>query len=215
VEEQGHLLQNMQEAMKSKPVVVPQPVTPQPVSALPAPPPPPVPVPPPPPPVAVPIAEPIVPAPVLEKKPVSEKQSYEAAYEWVRTKRYQEALPALEQFLVDFPNSTYVVNVLYWLGEVYWLQWQTHKTELPLLEKSRQAFMDIVTQHPDHIKVVDASLKIGFIDEDRGDIASAKQYFTEVKQRYPGTSAARVAEARLKRMSKGEYCECSWLKIII
>lgn len=130
-----------------------------------------------------------------------EQQAYQAAYNLVRTKRYIEAIASLQQYLSQFPKGENAAAAHYWLGEVYLLQWQNNKGDTTLLDKSSDEFLAVITQFPQHAKVMDATLKLGLIEFDKGNQATAEQYLTDVKTRYPGTTAARLAETRLQQIS--------------
>jgi len=132
--------------------------------------------------------------------PVVEKDAFESAYKLVRTKRYSEAVSAFRDYLTKFPQGEHAPNAHYWLGEVYMSQWQTNKTKKELLDKANQEFLNITSKFPTHQKVTDALLKLGLIENEKGNLEAARQYLTEVKDRYPGSAAARIAETRLQQL---------------
>lgn len=130
----------------------------------------------------------------------AEKGTYEVAYSLVRSKRYAEAITALQDYLARFPQGEQAPNAYYWLGEVYTVQWQADKSNTGLLDKASQAFLNLREEFPMHSKSTDALLKLGLIESDKGNFESARHYLTEVINRYPGTSAARIAETRLQQL---------------
>lgn len=130
-----------------------------------------------------------------------EQEAYQAAYAFVRTKRYPEAISALQDYLSDFPKGTNNAPAHYWLGEVYMVQWQADKSNPELLDKASEAFTTLSKDFAQHPKAVDALLKLGIIEVERGNIQGAEQYFTEVKTKHPGTAAARIAESRLQKLA--------------
>jgi tol-pal system protein YbgF len=133
--------------------------------------------------------------------PTTEKEVYEAAYKLVGNRQYPEAITALEGYLNRFPNGEHTPNAHYWLGEVYVIQWQRDNTNIALLDKATQAFSSIINQYPTHPKAIDALLKMGLVESDKGNFESARHYLTEVKTQFPGTAAARIAEARLQQIT--------------
>lgn len=143
-------------------------------------------------------AAPIKPALVV-KGTLAEKSMYENAYNLVLNKRYSEAVPALQAFLAQYPQGQYAPNGHYWLGEVYSVQGRTNKNS-ELLNKASVEFMAITTQFPNHQKAMDALLKLGLLENDKGNTEAARQYLTHVKERYPGTSVARIASTHLQRL---------------
>jgi tol-pal system protein YbgF len=121
--------------------------------------------------------------------PTSERDAYTAAFNLTRDKRFEEAIAAFNQQLVDFPNGEYAGNAFYWLGELY--------LALPTadLEKARQSFAQVAGQFPNHAKVPDALYKLGVVYHRLGDSARAKEYLDQTQRRFPGTPAARLAQA--------------------
>lgn len=136
---------------------------------------------------------------IVVKGVLAEKNMYENAYNLVLNKRYAEAVPALQAFLAQYPQGQYAPNGHYWLGEVYSLQGKANKNA-ELLNKASVEFMAITTQFPNHQKAMDALLKLGILESDKGNIEAARQYLTHVKERYPGTSVARIASTHLQRL---------------
>lgn len=142
--------------------------------------------------------EPAKPA-IVVKGILAEKNMYENAYNLVLNKRYSEAVPALQAFLTQYPQGQYAPNGHYWLGEVYSIQGRANKNA-ELLNKASVEFMAITTQFPNHQKAMDALLKLGILESDKGNPEAARQYLTHVKERYPGTSVARIASTHLQRL---------------
>ena len=84
---------------------------------------------------------------------------------------------------MDYPNSPYVPNAWYWLGEIYLLQGQT--------EDARQAFTIVAEQYADHRKAMDATFKLGKIYHQLGDTARARTLLEKVAGGI-GTAAAKA-----------------------
>ena len=137
------------------------------------------------------------------KKVEREEELYEAAYAKIRHKQYLPAFTAFQEFLKKFPSGQYAGYAHYWLGEVSLLQWQEGKADLAWLEKAKEAFAHILSKFPDHPKARDALLKLGMIEVEKSNWDGARNYFKDVKQRYPGTAAAGVAESQLKKLKEG------------
>ncbi len=128
-----------------------------------------------------------------------EKLAYETAYNLVKTKKYTEATAAFQDYLARFKDGRHAANAHYWMGEVYMVEWQDNQDNA-LLDKAATAFSNIPSQFPSNPKVSDALLKLGIIEIERGNEPAARKYFTDVKNRYPGSAAARIADTRLKQL---------------
>jgi tol-pal system protein YbgF len=118
-----------------------------------------------------------------------EREAYTAAFNLTRDKRFEDAIAAFNQLLVDYPKGEYSGNAYYWLGELY--------LALPAadLEKSRQSFSQVVGQYPDHPKVADSLYKLGVVYHRLGDNKRALEYLDQAQQRFPSTPAARLAQS--------------------
>jgi tol-pal system protein YbgF len=134
------------------------------------------------------------------KPPKDEALMYQGAYNLVKNKRYEEAVQAFKEYLKEFPKGEHAANAHYWLGEVQMVQWQSDKNNSKLLENANKEFSNLNTEFPNHTKTADAVLKMGLIELEKNNIDAAKDHFQQVKTRYPGTTAARIAETRLQEI---------------
>lgn len=124
--------------------------------------------------------------------PADERDAYQAALDALRAGRYEEATTAFQEFLKRYPKSHYTANALYWLGESYYVV-RDFANALP-------AFQRVLEEHPNSSKEPDALLKIGFIHHENGDTDQARSTLEKIRDDYAGTSAAALAEQRLKRL---------------
>ncbi len=129
---------------------------------------------------------------------LSEKEIYDLATSRLSTKQMPEAIAGFQAYLDRYPQGQYVVQCYYWLGEAYMAEWGAHKQNKGLLDKAINAFTVLTTQFPTHQRATDALLKLGMIEQEKGDLKRSKQYFQQVKERYPDSAAARLAEVYLE-----------------
>lgn len=122
-----------------------------------------------------------------------EDEAYDKAINLIlRDKKYDEAIPAFEGFLSNFPNSQYTSNAHYWLGQLLFNKQQW--------EKAQTHFNRVITGFPDSNKRPDAILKLGEIAQRNSDIALAKRLFEQVINEYPDSSVRRIADTRLRAL---------------
>ncbi len=124
----------------------------------------------------------------------SDRDNYQAAFELLKEQRYEPAGQAFKQFLVSYPDSALADNAQYWLAES---EYVTQKFPAALA-----AFEIVVRDYPNSRKVPDALLKIGYCNYELKRWDVAKQALTKVQREYPDTTAARLAEQRLKRLEE-------------
>lgn len=127
-----------------------------------------------------------------EATPGNEREDYQSALASLRAGRYEEATAAFQSFLQRYPQDHYTANALYWLGESYYVV-----RDFP---NALSAFERVLQEHPTSAKGPDALLKIGFIHHEKGDAGQARIALEKVRTDYPNTSAAALAEQRLKRL---------------
>lgn len=126
-----------------------------------------------------------------------EQQIYQTAYDLIKTKKYNEAISALQKMLQKYPSGQFAANAHYWLGELY-----------GLLGKNNQAaveFSAVVENYPDSPKVSDAQLKLGLIYAAQFNWSDAKSAFKKVINHYPGTASARLASEQLKQIREAGH----------
>lgn len=119
----------------------------------------------------------------------AEQSFYNAAYDLMQEKQYDQAITAFNQYLKKYPNGRYAPNAYYWVGETQLLTKD--------LDSARVAFQNIVTQFPTHQKAADALLKLGYVYDAAGDKDKALKTLNDVTKKYPGSSIARIAEQRI------------------
>lgn len=124
--------------------------------------------------------------------PAKEEETYRSAFNLLKTGKYDEAVVAYSNFLQKYPSGTYASNAQYWLGEANYV---TRKFSEAIAE-----FQKVIDRYPDSRKLPDAMLKIGYIHYELKQSEQARKVLTELKQKFPGTSSARLAENRLQRM---------------
>lgn len=125
--------------------------------------------------------------------PVVEETAYRAAFELLKEGRYAPATSRFRAFLVKYPNSAYADNAQYWLGEISYV---TRDYERAIAE-----FDKVLNNYPDSTKHADALLKLGYCYYEIKSFLKAKQLLNAVVVRFPHSTAKRLAEKRLQKMS--------------
>ena len=121
--------------------------------------------------------------------PADEQISYLAAYELVKSKRYDNAINAMQTFVQKYPKGGYTANAQYWLGELYLV-----KKDYP---KAIEHFEVVLRQFPVSSKSAASMLKLGYAKEATGNNQEAKKLFQQIIKTYPDTPTAQLASAKL------------------
>ena len=134
-------------------------------------------------------------APPAPARPAgSDQQNYQAAFDLIQARKYEDASRAFRDFLVAFPQSPLADNAQYWLAETHYVRRQ-FKDALP-------EFVKVTTQYPQSAKMPDAMLKIGYCQGELGDKTAARTSLQQVMRQFPDTTAARLASQRLEQLSQ-------------
>jgi len=126
--------------------------------------------------------------------PADQRKAYDQALELLKEGRYNDAAAAFQEFLKQYPDSSYADNAQYWLGEVYYV---TRQFQPALAE-----FNKVLTVYPGSTKAADAKLKMGYIQYELKDWGKARELLSDVVKAYSGSTSARLAQERLDRMQK-------------
>ena len=122
-----------------------------------------------------------------------ERQAYEQAFNVLKDGRYEQAIQEFTQFLSRYPNGQYAANAQYWLSEAHYV---SRHFQIAINE-----FRKLIDKYPSSPKLADAILKLGFAYYELSDWTQARNMLTAVVTRFPSSSAARLANNRLDKMT--------------
>lgn len=97
-------------------------------------------------------------------------------------KQPKEAITTLQQFLKDYPKSSYLANANYWLGQLCYQQ--NRKDDASFY------YATVVKNYPKSAKAADSLYKIGVILLDKNEKLKAKAVFQQVINQYPNDKNA-------------------------
>lgn len=119
-----------------------------------------------------------------------ENSDYNAAVSLaLEKKQYDQAIPAFQSFVKQYPKSTYQPNANYWLGQLFYNQGKK--------DDAAYYFAVVVKNYPKSPKAPDAMYKVGIIMQEKGQADKAKAVFQQVVKQYPNSSAAKQAQKRI------------------
>jgi tol-pal system protein YbgF len=122
---------------------------------------------------------------------LTENESYDHAVNLVlKEKKYTDAIPAFQQFIKQFPQSSYAANAHYWLGQLLF-----NKGDLNAAQK---AFETVSSTYKTSPKRADALLKLGMIAQKSNNNVLAVDIFQQLIKEYPSSTPATLAKPRLE-----------------
>lgn len=118
--------------------------------------------------------------------------AYRDAFAMLKAGQYEDSIAAFNTFLQQYPNSQYADNAQYWLGEAYYVMRQ--------FEPAIEQYQKLVQNYPASQKQSHALLKIAYSYSELGLNDQALATLNELKARFPGSAAARLADERIQRI---------------
>jgi len=128
-----------------------------------------------------------------ESDEVQIQAEYQQAFKLLKQSQYDQAIKAFDKFLKAHPQNQYSDNAQYWMAEALYVKRQ--------YEDAIKEYNNLVANYPESQKVPHGLLKIGYSYQELGKADEAKLWYTDVKQRFPGTTASRLATDRLKHIN--------------
>ena len=125
---------------------------------------------------------------------VNDQQAYNAAFELIQARRYEEAANAFRNFLSTHASSRLVDNAQYWLAETYYVR--------RMFAEALPEFQKVIDSYPQSAKLPDALLKVGYCNHELQRFDAAREALEQVTRMYPDTTAARLAAQRLQRIGQ-------------
>ncbi len=119
---------------------------------------------------------------------------YSEAYSLLKNGQYDEAINAFQNFLKNHSETEYADNAQYWLAEANYVT-----------RRFSQAVRDfglVISDYNSSKKVPGALLKMGYAYYELEEWPQARTSLEQLVTQFPKSSAARLAENRLKRMEE-------------
>jgi tol-pal system protein YbgF len=139
---------------------------------------------------STPVITPLISSDVVSTTPLSESGAYEQALNLaLKEKKFDQAIVKFKQYQADYPNSSYMPNVHYWLGQLLFTK--GHKGE------AKSEFKSLVNNFPESTKRSDAIVKLGKIAQDENELEKARGLYQQAIKEYADSSAAQIAKTRL------------------
>lgn len=127
----------------------------------------------------------------------AERKAYQSAFNTLKEGRYSQSIKEFKAFLSSYPTGEYADNATYWLAETYYVT--------RAFPEASGEFEKVIVSFPESPKVPDALLKTGYIAYELKNWKTARKKLSEVINRFPNSSAARLAENRLLRMKQEKH----------
>lgn len=132
------------------------------------------------------LVNPAVSSKVKDSGPPAE---YIKAFGLYSANNFSAAIEAFQQFLKNSPDSEYLPNAVYWIGECYY-----SVSDLP---EALASFRRVTENYPKSVKAPDALLKQGYTLAAMKEKEKAQAIFQAIIKKYPSSPVAAKARERL------------------
>lgn len=123
---------------------------------------------------------------------IDDEEAYKKAYQAILSKEYDNAIILFNSFTKDFPNSDYLSNAYYWLGEIYLKKGN--------YIEANNNFDIVINKYYDSTKVPSAMLKRAYSLIELNKVADAKNQLMLIMQKFPNTATAAIADKKLANL---------------
>ena len=121
--------------------------------------------------------------------PLGESHAFEAAYTLYKAENYPNAAVAFRNFLKSYPQSVHEANVLYWMGNAYFLQKDC--------KNSISSYQSLLDKYQDHPRAAEAMYNTAECQVDLKNKTAAKKTLKQLISQFPGSDASEKAKKRL------------------
>ena len=104
----------------------------------------------------------------------------------------ESAKKLFDYFLINFPDAERIPLVLFWLGEIAFINEN--------IDDSYVYFLELVSSYEDHWRAPQSHKRLGDIYLTRNDIDNAKAKYNLVLKKYPNNSVSSIALQILENM---------------
>ena len=118
------------------------------------------------------------------------REEYQLAFELLKDENYETARVSFIKFIRLHPDSDFIDDAKYWLGETYYAQ--------RLFTQALKEFEEVLTEFPNSGKIPEALLKKGFCYFELDKVEKSKQLLKSVVSQYPDSSVSRLAAQKLE-----------------
>ncbi|MDC3058393.1 tetratricopeptide repeat protein [Litorivicinus sp.] len=133
----------------------------------------------------------VAPAPTTPE--VSDQDAYNAAFQLIRERQFEEALVAMESFVKAYPGSDLVLDARFWRGQVF--------DVLGRDEEAIEAFKSITLVAPEYRRILQVKVKLGKLLLKNQDVMNGRKILQEVITQAPESVEAGLASRELEKIN--------------
>jgi len=122
---------------------------------------------------------------------ISDQDAYNAAFEMIRERKFDEALVALDSFVQTYPDSELVLDARFWRGQVF--------DVLGRDQEAIETFKSLTLAAPDYRRILQVKVKLGKLLIKNQDVINGRKILQEVITESPESVEAGLASRELEK----------------
>ena len=124
---------------------------------------------------------------------ISDQDAYNAAFEMIRERKFDEALVALDSFVQVYPDSELVLDARFWRGQVF--------DVLGRDQEAIETFKGLTLAAPDYRRILQVKVKLGKLLIKNQDVINGRKILQEVITQSPESVEAGLASRELEKIN--------------
>lgn len=124
---------------------------------------------------------------------ISDQDAYNAAFEMIRERKFDEALVALDSFVQVYPDSQLVLDARFWRGQVF--------DVLGRDQEAIETFKGLTLEAPDYRRILQVKVKLGKLLIKNQDVINGRKILQEVITQSPESVEAGLASRELEKIN--------------
>ena len=124
---------------------------------------------------------------------ISDQDAYNAAFEMIRERKFDEALVALDSFVKVYPDSELVLDARFWRGQVF--------DVLGRDQEAIETFKSLTLAAPDYRRILQVKVKLGKLLIKNQDVINGRKILQEVITQSPESVEAGLASRELEKIN--------------
>ncbi len=131
---------------------------------------------------------------VTSSKVITATELYNRGYELFNGSDFNKAIIVFREYAEKYPHTDLTDNAYYWIGECWY--------SLKEYQEAVKSFDRVIRNFPEGNKLAASYLKKGLCYLKLNMSRTALSLFQNIKEKFPGSDAARVAEIKIRELTK-------------